>query len=81
MLFKNEYVHELNSNELRLLLIMKVMANGAESLEVSYKTMNTWMMDKCERTIMRTMDALIEKGYVRKEGLEGPHSNIYYFLK
>jgi len=81
MLFRPEYVKELGGNELRLLLIMKVMANGSDTLEASIEIITSWMAGCCTRTVLRTINQLIAKEYLSKHTTKGPHPSVYTFLK
>ena len=81
MIFSNEYIKDLNSNELRLLMIMKVMANGSDELEVSRPMLNEWMADVCDKTVKRTIDALEHKGYISKADRKGSQPTVYTFIK
>jgi len=81
MLFRPEYTRELTGNELKLLMIMKVMASGQEHLEATIETLTHWMAGCCTRTIIRTINSLIAKGYMNKEVPKGPHPTTYHFIK
>ena len=81
MLFDPIYVKELNANELKLLLIMKVMANGSGYLEASRPTIHEWMAYCSDKTIKRTIDSLILKGYLSKSTSVGRKPSTYTFLK
>ena len=80
-LFDSEYVKELNSNELRLLMIMKVMAGGNMELEASRPDISEWMKDVCDKTLKRTIDSLEDKGYISKAERKGRQPTVYTFLR
>lgn len=81
MLFEASYLRDLNSNELRVLMIMKVMANGNTSLEASRPEINAWVADISDKTLKRTIDSLVTKGYVIKGEHVGRTPITYRFLK
>lgn len=81
MLFDSRYLKDLNSNELRTLMIMKVMAGGAENLEASRPEINEWISDISDKTLKRTIDSLTAKGYIAKKEHVGRTPTTYIFIK
>lgn len=81
MLFNEIYLKDLGSNELRALMIMKVMASGSTELEASRPDIRSWMEDISDKTLKRTIDSLVEKGYLIKGEHIGRTPITYTFLK
>lgn len=76
-----EDVSALTGTELKLFIILKLMAGTNTSVEVTLEELTNWTEENCTRTVIRTINGLVDKGYISKTVQGGPYPSIYHILK